>query len=419
MSIPRQLETIVILNDFGHERGGADQVAIRSAIGLAEHGCRVLFFCAVAPVDPRLLAHPLIEVLCLGEPELLVRARSVMGPLRGLWNPATARILRRRLAVLDPAVTVVHAHCYTKALTASCLHESLAAGFRTVLTLHDYFLSCPNGAFFEYPASRSCDRSPLGMDCLLCRCDARSHSHKLWRFARGLIQNRLARIPERLTAAIVLGNRSRTLAARHLPASCTLLTIPNPVDAEPLPPLAPQASMPVLFIGRLEAYKGVFLLAKAARRTGTRVVFCGDGSAAARLRQEYPEFDYRGTVPHALLRGTAAGCRALAFPSLWQETFGLTALEAMAWGLPPIVARDTAPAERISHGLDGLLFESGSIQSLGEALMETAREDRALSLGREAYRHYWLAPCSLGAHVDLLLTHYAMLPLRPQLGTSM
>ena len=38
------IDTIVILNDFGHINGGAAKVAIQSAIALSNKGYKVIYF---------------------------------------------------------------------------------------------------------------------------------------------------------------------------------------------------------------------------------------------------------------------------------------------------------------------------------------------------------------------------------------
>ena len=41
---------IIVANDFAHVNGGSAQVALSSAVGLAERGHRVTFLAAVPPV---------------------------------------------------------------------------------------------------------------------------------------------------------------------------------------------------------------------------------------------------------------------------------------------------------------------------------------------------------------------------------
>jgi hypothetical protein len=45
---------VIILNDFGAVNGGAAQVAITEALGLADQGHEIVFFYGTGPVDARL-----------------------------------------------------------------------------------------------------------------------------------------------------------------------------------------------------------------------------------------------------------------------------------------------------------------------------------------------------------------------------
>ena len=210
---------IIVVNDCAHLRGGGDRVAIASALGLANAGHRVTFFAATGPVDPELASHPGLTVICLGLSDILRDPSRLRAARNGAWNPGAATRFRELLQKHAPAETIVHVHSYTKAFSASVPSAATTLGFRTVLTLHDYFLVCPNGALFEYPVMEVCQRVPLSRDCFSCRCDARSHSHKLWRFARTWWQNRVAHLPQNLSCVIAVSPLNFATARKLLPAT--------------------------------------------------------------------------------------------------------------------------------------------------------------------------------------------------------
>ena len=58
----------------------------------------------------------------------------------------------------------------------------------------------------------------------------------------------------------------------------------------------------------------------------------------------------------------------LVSPSVWLETFGLAAAEAMAYGLPVVVSRIGALSELVEDGVDGLLFDPGNASDLAEKM---------------------------------------------------
>jgi len=110
---------IIIVNDFAFVNGGASQIALAGARGLAERGHRITFFAAVGPVDNALLGHGNIEVHCLGQQDILHDPNRVRAMFRGIWNAKAARVLDGLLARAERRETVVHFHLWNKALTAS------------------------------------------------------------------------------------------------------------------------------------------------------------------------------------------------------------------------------------------------------------------------------------------------------------
>ena len=58
---------IVIANDYATICGGAEQVAISSARGLAERGHQVTFFSPIGPERSELLNHKNLTVVSLGK----------------------------------------------------------------------------------------------------------------------------------------------------------------------------------------------------------------------------------------------------------------------------------------------------------------------------------------------------------------
>ncbi len=58
----------------------------------------------------------------------------------------------------------------------------------------------------------------------------------------------------------------------------------------------------------------------------------------------------------------------LAFPSRFQEPFGISQIEAMAAGLALVTSGTGGAAEIVNHGVDGLIFESENPLSLAESL---------------------------------------------------
>src|SRR3546814_355534 len=70
------------------------------------------------------------------------------------------------LATVDRRETVVHFHQWTKAFSPSVFAAVADRGIPAVVSMHDYFLACPNGAYFNFPRNAPCSLRPLSPACI-------------------------------------------------------------------------------------------------------------------------------------------------------------------------------------------------------------------------------------------------------------
>jgi glycosyltransferase involved in cell wall biosynthesis len=412
-SLGLNVRTIVLVNDAAFVRGGADRIVFDCAAGLAARGYKVVLFAGMGPVAPELGQNPDIEVVCANLPGLRQDSNRAAAFLRGLWNREAAAALRRVLGRFDPAETIVHVHLYMGVLSPSVPHMACAMGFKTVLTLHDYFLTCPNGAYFVFPESRVCQCRPLSAACMATHCDSRTRLHKPWRILRGFIQARAARLPRRLSGLIAVSEISRQTIQQHLPDGARIDVVPNIVGVPRRTQTDVTFRRNYIFSGRLENYKGPQLLAQASMATGLPVVFCGTGPMESHLRQMIPQARFTGWLGPAQLDQELRAARAFVFPSIVPETFGLSAAEALAHGLPVIASAGTAAREFVKDGVNGLLFAPGSAEDLAAKMRQLADPALATRLSENAYRNYWAAPFSLECHLDRLEKIYHRPAVQP------
>ncbi|GLR78812.1 glycosyltransferase family 4 protein (plasmid) [Azospirillum oryzae] len=398
------MSTIVILCDHAHPSGGLAKVAIAGAVGLARRGHRVHFFTAVPPIAPALLTDG-ITVHCLEQPDLKGNADRVQAALRGIWNREAARALESLLGSCPANDTVVHIHGWAKALSPSVFPVCRKSGLPVLLTLHDYFPLCPNGAFFVFPEGVNCPHRALSTGCLATDCDARARHHKWWRAARHAA-GALAGGFTGGMALVTLSDRQRAVVARHLPPGTVTLPVPNPVEVpdelKARGPAPVAGNRPVLFVGRLSREKGAALLAEAAVQANCPVRFVGDGDEAAAVRRLNPDAELVGWLPPDAVLEEVRRARALVVPSLWYETFGLAAYEALANGVPIIVSDNCAAAEAVQPGENGFLFRSGDAADLARCLRLLSHDAEVERMGRNAHDGYWRAPFTLDRHLDRL-----------------
>ncbi len=162
-------------------------------------------------------------------------------------------------------------------------------------------------------------------------------------------------------------------------------------------PYATKTGAHLIYAGRLRVEKGVLIMLKALDVLVNEQdkkdlhlsifgegdeVYTGELQTFLRDHQLTPYVTFHGKVPQDELIMYYDLSDMLLVPSLWQEPFGLIVAEAMARGLPVVASDVGGPAEMITHGVDGLLFQAGDEHALASAisqLLDDADERKRLA----------------------------------------
>lgn len=140
------------------------------------------------------------------------------------------------------------------------------------------------------------------------------------------------------------------------------VVIPNYVDTELF---RPDPSKPkekkVLFVGRLEEEKNLFMLIDAMRGVDATLVFVGTGSQERALVEHAKKNDVRlelrGSLPHKELVPEMNTASVFVLPSLYEGNPKVL-LEAMACGMAVVGTNVSGIKDVISNGKDGVLCNS-------------------------------------------------------------
>jgi glycosyltransferase involved in cell wall biosynthesis len=412
MSRTQEALTVVICLDHASVTGGQAKVAIDSALGLKAIGARPIVFAAAPPIDQRLLDAG-IEVICLGQYDLLGNPSRVAALVQGTWNRPAAAALSKLLARLPRERTIVHVHGWAKGLSPAIAGPIRASGLPAVFTIHDYFLFCPTGGFYNYQKHEVCTLTPMSIACIATHCDARNYPRKLWRTGRLAMAQQFAGMLRVFSDYVCISGYQEQIIAPYLPKGAAVHRVSNPIDADDLGPKQNPAAGEAIFVGRLSPEKGAFLFAEAAARAGVTPTFIGDGPIADELRARFPNSVFLGWLGPAQVRDHMRAARALVFPSLWYEGQPLTVLEAKAMGTPVIVSDICAGREEIEDGVSGLWFKSADAGALTQALERIKDDALVARLSQNAYQSFWRDPPTRDAHIQRLTAIYrAMLERR-------
>ncbi|KAK3236922.1 hypothetical protein CYMTET_52968 [Cymbomonas tetramitiformis] len=135
-----------------------------------------------------------------------------------------------------------------------------------------------------------------------------------------------------------------------------------------------------------------------------KAVIVGDGPAALGMKDMVPEAIFLGSLSGPELARAYASSDIFLFPSN-TETFGITTLEAMASGLPVVVA-DKNFTQLVSHGVNGLLAPIGDRATFAEMTQELVLDkslrEKLGAAGRRRAEDYW----QWGRSFTELVGHY-------------
>ena len=144
------------------------------------------------------------------------------------------------------------------------------------------------------------------------------------------------------------------------------------VQPEPVDDFLPHAGGHYLIVSRLLPYKNVQHAIAAFRELpDERLVIVGKGPMAEELRRDLPSnVTMVSGISDGQLATLYAGARALIAPSF--EDYGLTPLEAGAFGTPTLALRAGGYLDTVREGVSGAFFEAPTPGQIRHAVTSTA-----------------------------------------------
>lgn len=387
-------QNIVIINDYANVNGGASKVAIASALGLDKLGFSVIFIYGGGEVASELVDSN-IKLHDLNQHDLLSNPSKINAMVEGLFNANVYSKLDLIFRDLDKSNTVINVHSWTKSISSSFFSVAKKHQLKVLITLHDYFTACPNGALFNFQTNTPCSLRPMSYSCLLTNCDARNYSHKLWRYARGLIQKFY--LNDNNVDFISISDFSENKIRTSLSLNKRFYRVDNPISVYKKRLINNLESNYFIYVGRLEKEKGVELLIDVAKQSDFKILVVGSGSLENRLAQE-GNIELLGWKTNEEVFQLISGARALIFPSIIYETMGLTILEALSLGVPVIVSNTCAGSDYVVEGKNGFTFDTSSSASLIGKMKILQNELLLEKIKKTAHEIYWATPKTIEAH---------------------
>lgn len=289
---------------------------------------------------------------------------------RFIYSIASKKAIAKLLDELNP--DAVHLHIYYGSLTSSIISEIAKRNIPLIQTLHEYKIVCP-----VYTASlhgESCERcSDFKFHRVLTN---RCNKNSIARSAVSMIESYVSLVNgsiKRFDKFVAVSNFLREKTIRMGVPENKIVTIYNPVDAKNIQVSHANKGY-FLYYGRVEREKGIMVLLEAFQSLKhLRLRIVGTGAALPEVQKYIKDNDMQHVTCVGYKSGNAlaeeikdALCTVV--PSIWDETFGLTAAESMAYGKPVIASRIGGLPEVVDHQDNGLLVTPRSADKLREAI---------------------------------------------------
>jgi glycosyltransferase involved in cell wall biosynthesis len=396
------IDRIVVINDLSDPKGGASQLALQSALQFRQRGHAVALLCG-SGANPSLSAQG-IEVVALGQGRLL-ESHPLASLARGIYNAEAASMVSRWVEAHDTRRTIYHVHGWSQILSPALFHGLGAVRDRVIVHAHDFFFRCPNGAMFDFGTSTPCPAKPMTLSCILKACDRRGRATKVWRVARQAVQDYF--VAQDTPPLLLIHEGMASYLARSGATNGDMFVLPNPVVAFTNGRIQAERNRDVLFIGRMEATKGIDLAAAACRLAGVRLVAIGDGDLLDDMRAAYPEMSWLGRRSHTQIVEHAQQARIAVMPSRHIEPFGLAAVEALWSGLPVLSSRNSLIAPDIAAAGAGCSIDPDDTEAFASMLVGIFEDsDGTQRMSENAFAKTGKLAMSPELWIDALLETY-------------
>lgn len=404
------IDKVIVAVEGSGPTGGAERIAFDTVKVLSQQGISVMILSSAEKVDPAFANLPHVAVIELNLPLHFNRffAGGKKGMVKNLLEDREMRALFERvLPPLDSANTIYHAHGFHNFFTQASLHVATGLNMKTIVTCHDFGITCPTATLFNYPQATICPLKPLSMSCLKSACmGPEAMRLKQLRFARAWASDKLHHVPQKLDKILAVSDFERDILQKHFGNKVKVSTLLNPVDHASDEIQNPAESQDYLWIGRMTLEKDGITPAKVCRDLNLSITFVGDGPQRKEIEEGNPDATFLGWLGTEEVKQAQRNSRAMILSSKWHETASLVVLECLAAGIPCVVPDTSAAISWIVDGVNGLYFKAGDHDSLSKALTKLQDDAFVEQLSKNAFQRYWSAPFTMERYKNDLLAVY-------------
>ena len=352
---------VLLVNKFCFIKGGDSTYMFNLAELLQQHGHSISYFSMHHP-NNKVTAY---EKYFVDEIDFIEvnRNKSILNGMKVLSRAIYSHQARKNVAKLieDVKPDIAHLHNIHAQITPSILYEFQRHNIPVFWTLHDYQWICPNTNMVSHEEICESCKGNKFFQCTIKKCKKDSRGASFVATLEAVVHNLLG---------------VKNLVSKYIAPSEFLINKFTEFGWSPkqiyhLPYFLPKEKFIydgkvsgnyALYIGRLESYKGVKTLLKAAaiaKEIPLKIV--GEGTEKNSLldfcrESNLTNVEFVGYLSGEKLNQMLHNCGYVIVPSEWYENYPYAVMEAMAAGKAVIASRLGGLPEMIEDGITGYLF---------------------------------------------------------------
>jgi len=290
-------------------------------------------------------------------------------PLNRIFNLHAYKITQKIIKEEKPDL----AHFYnTSLISPSPIIACVKSNIPTIKTFNDYEHLCPDSSKTKF--SRFCQKEMSLINCLTCDRKNVNPRLPIIIYYNTIIKNFELNVFRKIHCISICKIIQKALIQSKIKSELIYQSISLP---EKIPELSFSGN--ILYAGRLSKEKGVDYLIKAfglAKKDlpKAKLLIAGDGKERKRLEELAKSLKleenvkFLGWLSKDQLKSIYKDVDFIVLPSIWQEPFGLTGLEAMSYGRPVIAFDVGGIGEYVINNENGFLVDVFDVDGLAEKI---------------------------------------------------
>ena len=367
---------VLMVNKFLYPNGGSETYIFKLGEALTAKGHEVQFF--GMEHEGRCVGNAVNAYTSDMDFHNASKLEKMTYPLKTIYSKEARQKIRLVLDDFKP--DVVHLNNFNYQLTPSIILEVVkwrkdtGHACKIVFTAHDYQLVCPNHMCNNPNTHENCEKCLGGhfMNCTKGKC---IHGSTAKSFIGTLEASfwKLNGAYKYIDTFICCSKFMKSkLDSNPLFASKTV-AIHNFLDEIPWKEVGKEDY--VLYFGRYSEEKGIRTLIEAAKRLpDVTFIFAGKGPLED-LVDNVENIKNVGFKSGEELENLIRKARVSVYPSEWYENCPFSVMESQLYGTPVIGANIGGIPELIRVGETGLLYKSGDVDALCDAIHEIWQDD--------------------------------------------